>query len=209
MTTNGSTSSHLPSASVEPTDADLLALLRAGDASALDRLYRRHGATLRRLASRVLACDAEAEDVVQDAFLTLPVRAARYEAERGSVSVWLASVVRNLSRDRYRERARRARAHMSPRSRPTEGAPTPERELESAMLAAAVRGVVRTLPDHYRVGLEAVMYDGASYPELAARGAIPLGTVKSRGARAIAHLRSTIGRDAELCGAWFPDRAVA
>lgn len=182
----------------ERDDADNAALVRlqAGDAAAVADLYDRYKRTALGLALKIVRDAEEAEDVVHDAFMTIVERAHQYHPDRGSVAAWLLTTVRNLSLDRTRRRSRRAQiaefdlkpnveTHTPPPSDP-EALFTTERQ------RLAVRTAMRSLPEAQHETLMIAFFEGLSYPEMAERDGVPLGTIKSRAARAIHALRSSL-----------------
>jgi RNA polymerase sigma-70 factor, ECF subfamily len=172
------------------SDVELLAKLSAGDVSAAGELYDRYAPLLLGLSLRIVRDRALAEDVVHDAFIAMSERAAQYSPDRGVVAAWLVTLVRNLSIDRARRRERRGvilkRAQGEPQVAVTLD---PERLLSDATLHARVRRALAELPDVQRTTLEVAFFEGLSYPEIAERENVPLGTIKSRAARALASLR--------------------
>jgi RNA polymerase sigma-70 factor (ECF subfamily) len=185
------------------TDGELLRLLgergrSGGDehVAAIAELYDRYAAVLFPLALRILRDRAEAEDVVHDAFVTVSDRAAQYSPERGSVAAWLVTLVRNLSIDRTRRRDRRgALARDVLAHEPVAEIPGPEKLIGDATERVAVRRALAALPEAQRKTLEVAFFEGLSYPEIAAREGVPLGTIKSRAARAILSLREALERE--------------
>jgi RNA polymerase sigma-70 factor (ECF subfamily) len=178
------------------SDGDLLASLAKGDLEAAACLYDRYASMLLSLALRIVRDRAEAEDVLHDAWVTLNDRAAQYSPERGSVVAWLVTLVRNLSIDRTRRRDRRgvilrrvAGEDLKPAARDPEG------QLVDATRFAAVRRALGNLPDVQRQTLEVAFFEGLSYPEIAAREGVPLGTIKSRAARALSSLREALNAE--------------
>jgi RNA polymerase sigma-70 factor (ECF subfamily) len=109
------------------------------------------------------------------------------------VVAWLVTLVRNLSIDRTRRRERRGtilkRVGGALAAAPVAG---PEDLLLDATLRSRVRRALATLPEVQRITLEIAFFEGLSYPELAAREGVPLGTIKSRAARALASLREAL-----------------
>ncbi|HEY1697298.1 MAG TPA: sigma-70 family RNA polymerase sigma factor [Polyangiaceae bacterium] len=184
--------------SVPATDADLLARIARGDAAAVAELYDRHASMLLGLALRIVRDRSEAEDVIHDAFVAVADRAGQYVPERGSVGAWLVTLVRNLSIDRTRRRDRRGAiardviAH-DPEARAAATPPDPEELLSGAVERERVRRALAQLPDVQRVTLEIAFYEGLTYAEIAEREGVPLGTIKSRAARALAALRDALG----------------
>lgn len=179
-----------------PSDGDLLRSIGAGDARAVGELYDRYASMLLPLALRIVRDRAEAEDVVHDAFVAVSDRAGQYVAERGSVAGWLVTLVRNLSIDRTRRRDRRGALTRDVLAHePAEVVENPESLTVGAAERARVRRALDSLPEAQRLTLEVAFYEGLSYPEIAAREGVPLGTIKSRAARAIAALREALARE--------------
>lgn len=175
------------------SDEDLLGRIGAGDLEAVGLLYDRYASVLFPLAVRILRDRAEAEDIVHDAFVAVSDRAGQYTRERGTVTAWLITLVRNLSIDRVRRRERRGALQREVYAHePTAPAPDPESLISTLGEHAQVRKALATLPDIQRATLEIAFFEGLSYPEIAEREGVPLGTVKSRAARAIASLREAL-----------------
>jgi RNA polymerase sigma-70 factor (ECF subfamily) len=140
---------------------------------------------------------AEAEDVLHDAFLLVNDRASQYVPERGSVGAWLVTLVRNLSIDRKRRRERRGLLSREVLVHDTEALGRAPREDPEQLSVAAgkrerVRNAMAQLPDVQRATLETAFFEGLTYPEIAERENVPLGTIKSRAARALASLRAAL-----------------
>jgi RNA polymerase sigma-70 factor (ECF subfamily) len=176
-------------------EGELLRRIGSGDADAIGELYDRYAAILFPLALRILRDRAEAEDVVHDAFVTVSDRAGQYSSERGSVGAWLVTLVRNLSIDRTRRRDRRGSLTRDIVAyEPVAPVESPEDLTADAAERARVRRALASLPDAQRATLEVAFFDGLTYSEIAAREGVPLGTIKSRAARAIASLREALER---------------
>jgi RNA polymerase sigma-70 factor (ECF subfamily) len=174
------------------SDADVLARIAAGDAEALGALYDRYATTLFPVALRIMRVRAEAEDVLHDAFVVVSERAAQYAPERGAVSAWLVTLVRNLCIDRARRRDRRGQLLQREAAVPDSGPRSPESQADASAERARVRAALSSLPEAQRDTLLVAFFDGLSYPEIAERDGVPLGTVKSRAARAMAALREAL-----------------
>lgn len=187
------------SASNGGSDAALLARIAAGDTAAVGALYDRHAPALFPIAVRIVRDRSEAEDVLHDAFVAVSERAGQYTPERGSVIAWLVTLVRNLSIDRTRRRERRGTigreviAHEPPPSNRD-----PERLTSDASEREKIKRALATLPDAQRQTLEVAFFEGLSYPEIAAREGVPLGTIKSRAARALMALREALAKEGVL-----------
>jgi RNA polymerase sigma-70 factor (ECF subfamily) len=175
------------------SDIELLSLLSGGDLDAAANLYDRYASMLFALSLRIVRERAEAEDVLHDAFITMNDRASQYTAERGSVVAWLVTLVRNLSIDRTRRRDRRGTIlKRVATDDPKPAARDPETLLSDATAHARVRRALAKLPEVQRLTLEVAFFEGLSYPEIAEREGVPLGTIKSRAARALGSLREAL-----------------
>lgn len=171
-------------------DTELLARIARGDSGAVGELYDRHAPTLFPIALRIVRDRTEAEDIIHDSFIAVNERAAQYVGERGSVIAWLVTLVRNLSIDRTRRRDRRgALAREVLAHEPEAPVPDPEALMAEAAEHEKIKRSLAGLPDAQRRTLEVAFFEGLSYPEIAAREGVPLGTIKSRAARALATLR--------------------
>jgi RNA polymerase sigma-70 factor (ECF subfamily) len=87
-------------------DRGILQAIKAGDAGALGRLYRRHGAVVLALCRRILGDPTEAEDAALDSFVQLWDRADRYDPSRASPLTYLMTIARSRAIDRLRARRR-------------------------------------------------------------------------------------------------------
>jgi RNA polymerase sigma-70 factor, ECF subfamily len=184
------------SAPPKPPDTELLRRIGAGDVEAIGELYDRYAPMLFPLALRIVRDRAEAEDVVHDAFVTVADRAGQYAAERGSVAAWVVTLVRNLSIDRTRRRDRRGSLTRDVLAHePAEKVADPETLALGMTDREKVRRALASLPEAQRTTLEIAFYEGLSYPEIAARENVPLGTIKSRAARALAALREALVKE--------------
>ena len=178
------------------SDAELISGIAAGEVRAVGELYDRYAPTLFPIALRIVRDRTEAEDVLHDAFVAVNERAGQYSPERGSVIAWLVTLVRNLSIDRTRRRERRgALARDVLPHEPPASVRDPERLTAEASERDKIRRALASLPEAQRQTLEIAFFEGLSYPEIAAREGVPLGTIKSRAARALAALREALDRE--------------
>jgi RNA polymerase sigma-70 factor (ECF subfamily) len=177
----------------DASDVDLLRRLAEGDGQAIALLYDRYATVLLPLALRIVRDRAEAEDIVHDAFVVVGARAGQYAPERGTVGAWLVTLVRNLSIDRTRRRDRRGTLVRKVLAfEPVEKVADPEGLTSDAVERGKVRKALLSLPEVQRQTLEIAFFEGLSYPEIAEREGVPLGTIKSRAARALASLREAL-----------------
>jgi RNA polymerase sigma-70 factor, ECF subfamily len=169
-------------------DAALVAKMASGDRGALATLYERHSGILLGLAMRIVRDRREAEDLLHDVFLEAWRSAKDFDPKRGRVRTWLAIRMRSRALD-LQKSARVSRnagdAGLEAVVDDNEGA-TPDH--------ARIRAALADLgPDQRRV-LELAYFEGLSCTEIAARVAIPVGTVKSRIAAGLDRLRTGLAR---------------
>ncbi len=170
------------------TDVACIARLVAGDERALGFLFDRHGAMAFGLASAMAHDPADAEEVVADAFAQVWRSAATFDQTRGSVTAWLATIVRTRALDLLRAQKRRARvldeaAALSEEGTSpalSSGVPSPDRGVELSEEQQLVREALDVLPPAQRRVLELAYFGGLSQSEIAAHLSEPLGTVKTR-----------------------------
>lgn len=174
-------------------DAELLAKIAAGDAQAIGALYDRYASVAFGVARRILPEASDAEDAVHDAFVAMIKRASQYSRDRGTVVAWLITSVRNTALDRHRRRTRRQQILSEEAARDDAPPPSdPERKVALAQDGQRLTAALATLSEAHRETLQIAFFEGLSYPEIAERQGVPLGTVKSRAARALAALRGVL-----------------
>lgn len=174
-------------------DVAMLERLRANDRDAMASLYDAYGGMAYGLAYRVAGDAKEAEDVVQEAFLTLWRQADRLDAARGSVGSLLMTIVHRRAVDLVRRRAGRREAHLDD-ALPLAAATSDP--IEFASLAEERETVGRAmgeLPAEQRRAVELTYFGGLTVAEMAEQEAIPVGTAKSRLRLALERMRKTIG----------------
>jgi RNA polymerase sigma-70 factor (ECF subfamily) len=177
-------------------DAAWVARASQGDEAALARLYDTHARAVYSLALRIVADEADAEDVLLDVFDQAWRQAARYDASRGTVAAWLLNLARSRAIDRLR--ARRARPDSTAAVAPDALASIPAAALDPGdALAAArdaekVRRALTELPVLQRLAIELAYFEGLTQSEIAERLEQPLGTVKTRIRTGLLKLREVL-----------------
>ena len=184
---------------VEVDEATLVAAVVAGNRDALATLYDRHAERLGALCGRILGDTAQAEDVVHDVFVEAWHHAHEFDPRRGTVRAWLTTRARSRALDRIGHRTRGAQA-IALAGAQTATATAGARDFEGHHDASVLRHSLAGLPNELAEVIEGAYYDGMSATELADRFAIPVGTVKSRLARAIAQLREQLAGSAPIGG---------
>jgi len=164
-------------------DEELMPLVGRKDPEAFEVLYDRHGGAAYSLAYRVVGDRAAAEEVTQEAFISVWRSGARFDAARGSVRSWLLSVVRNRAIDFLRSRAGKAPKLTFDDDAVLEQRPAEERTEEEALqreTTAELRGALGKLPDPQSKVIELAYFGGFSHSEIARILNLPMGTVKGR-----------------------------
>ena len=169
-------------------DVDLMALVAGRNQGALGELYDRFGADGYRLALRVLCQPDLAEDAVQEAFLSIWRFAERYDRRRGTTRNWILTLVHRRAVDLVR-RNQRYSAHVEQEPPPTSLVPSAAEATELDAERRNVQTALGALSDQHRTVLELAYYGGLTQHEIAAKLAIPVGTVKSQTYHALSHLR--------------------
>ena len=164
-------------------DEDLMPLVARNDAAAFEVFYDRHAGAAYSLAHRIVGDPGSAEDVTQEAFLSIWRSKARYDATRGSVRAWTLGIVRNRAIDALRREGGRAPKLDFDDEAALERKPAPERTEAEALrreTARQVRGALGALPSDQSQVIELAYFGGFSHSEIAKMLGMPLGTVKGR-----------------------------
>lgn len=168
------------------------ALVRTGkgDRSAFEAVYKATSAKLFGVCLRIFGDRNEAEEALQDAYITIWNKAASFEAGRASPISWLVTVTRNRAIDRLRAKGKSSFAPLEEAIDTEDPAPLAEAQLieigEEKTLYGCIDGLERR-DAHF---IKSAFMRGVTYADLAAREGEPLGTVKSRIRRALLKLRT-------------------
>jgi RNA polymerase sigma-70 factor (ECF subfamily) len=181
-------------------DEDLMQRVRDGDGRSFEVIYDRHADVAFSLAYRMCGRRAMAEDIVQEAFLSLWRSGARYDRGRGSVRSWVLGVVHNRAIDVFRRDSVRAGKDVSDDDavRRLVAVSSTEREVERRDDAAQVRGALATLPGEQRQVIELAYFGGFSHTEIAEMLTLPAGTVKGRMRLGLTKLRLSLDDPSEV-----------
>lgn len=180
-------------------ELELLALARCGERQAFEELLAPYIGRLRRHIRRLVASEADADDVLQDALVGAWLGLPRFQG-RSSVYTWLYRIAHNTALN-YMKMTRRREAHVMSvvpfedaleRAEETTYEPgdhaTPESILQAKQRLAELDKALRHLDAERRVAFMQSAYHGASYKQVAAKCRVPVGTVRSRIHRARAEL---------------------
>ena len=155
--------------------ARLLRLVAAGDETAFAALYDGFGRAAYALALRIVRDSRLAEDVVQDAFVTVWRQAGVFDSERASAAAWVFTLVHRRAVDAARREGRRRAEPLDE----TVDSPATTSDAD-AVDRDRVRAALAALDRREREVIALAYYGGLTQSEIAARLETPLGTVKSR-----------------------------
>jgi len=177
--------------------AALMARVALGDQAAFAELYAQTSPHLYGVAVRILKDGALAEEILQEAFVSVWHHAGSYDAAKSQPSTWLAAVIRNRCLDLMRRRELDTVTMTTDDDDGREfdlpsGDPTPVEMLMAGADAQAVRDCVDALDAGPKQAIALAFYQGLSHAELADHLRQPLGTVKSWVRRALLSLKSCL-----------------
>jgi RNA polymerase sigma-70 factor (ECF subfamily) len=176
-------------------DEDLMAFVRDGEPRAFEVIFDRHSSAAFSLAYRMCGRRAMAEDVVQEAFLSLWRSGARYDRRRGSVRNWVLGVVHNRAIDAFRRGVVREGRNVSDEGI-AERLPAEEQtdvEVARRDEARHVQGALDELPAEQRKVVELAYFGGFTHTQIAEMLQLPAGTVKGRMRLALTKMRMALG----------------
>jgi RNA polymerase sigma-70 factor, ECF subfamily len=176
-------------------DEELMPLLAEKDPDAFEIFYDRHGGAAYSLAYRIVGDRSAAEDITQEAFLSIWRSGTRYDRARGSVRAWTLGIVRNRAIDALRRQSGKAPKLSFDDEAVLEQRPSAELTDEQALQresARELRGVLSELPDEQSKVIELAYFGGFSHSEIAEMLSMPLGTVKGRMRLGIEKIRTQL-----------------
>jgi len=182
-----------PAAAETAVEPSLLAAARAGNLSALGRIYELTQHRARRFARRLVGDDAAAEDLVQDVFAQLPRLLGRYRGD-GPFEMFLLGVVSRRARRHLRTAIRRRKLHDRFSVAADASPPTPECDTDRHELATLLVRALDTLPRDQRVAFVLREVEGLTSAEAAAVEGVPEATIRTRVFHARRKLQAELAR---------------
>ncbi len=170
----------------------LLSRTAQGDARAFAELYARTSSRLFGVCLRMLRQRSDAEEVLQEVYVTVWRRARDFDSTVASATTWLVTLTRNRAIDRLRQHRARAPLGAIDFDNLADERVGPPAHAEASQEYARLRGCLESLEPKDRYSIREAFYSGATYKELAERSQQPLGTMKSRIRRALAQLRTCL-----------------
>jgi RNA polymerase sigma-70 factor, ECF subfamily len=176
-------------------DEDLMPLIAREDPLAFEVFYDRHAGAAYSIAYRIVGRRTAAEDVTQEALLSIWRSGARYDRARGSVRAWTLGIVRNRAIDMLRKESGRSPKLAAGGDELLErraGEELTDTEAVRRETAQEVRGAIQELPQDQSRVIELAYYGGFSHSEIAEMLNEPLGTIKGRMRLAMDKIRATL-----------------
>jgi RNA polymerase sigma-70 factor, ECF subfamily len=163
-------------------DEDLMQLVRRNDPRAFEAVYERHSGAAFSLAYRMVGRGNVAEDVVQEAFLSIWRSGARYERGRGSVRTWVLGIVHHRAIDQLRRSSVHSKRRASDEGieERLESGERTDVEVARRGEAETIRSAMETLPPEQSHVIELAYFGGFTHTEIAEILETPVGTVKGR-----------------------------
>lgn len=187
-----------------PTDNELITQARQespADRAAFAELVRRHSPALLRYLGNLLPRRDMAEDVAQEVFLAVWCHRERFDPQRGSFAAWMFTIARHRAYNRCRGE-KRPQAEMAMEMTPMEMTPTaqpgPDRELAVKEAYAALDRALAQIPFDQRSVFVLAEIQGFAMGEIASIEGLPVGTVKSRLARARRKMKARLKKIGDL-----------
>lgn len=190
----------------ETDEASLIASAQRGNLDAFNELVLAYQDRVYNLAYRIMGDPASASDATQEAFISAFENIKGFRGKYpSSFKSWLMRIVSNACYDELRRRKRQPATSIEDFEIDEEANPAlisetegPEEIAERGAMVRAIEAGIETLPPEQRVTLVLADVQGFSYEEVAEATDAPLGTVKSRLARARAKLRDHLREQGEL-----------
>jgi RNA polymerase sigma factor (sigma-70 family) len=171
----------------------LIAKVAKGDRNALQGIYEKTSAKLFGVILRILPTRDEAEEILQDVYLTVWLKAPQFDQERGSPITWLATIARNKAIDRRRSlRSYGEELSDTLIDSIPDGGPTALQEIEWSQDRERLFACLDTLEHRLKSALSEAFLNGHTYIELADHYNVPLGTMKSWMRRGLLKMRDCL-----------------
>ena len=169
-----------------------LAAAGDGDSVALRKVYDATSAKLYGIILRILIDRHDAEEVLQEVYVTVWRKAAEFDAARASPITWLATIARNRAIDRFRARGNRATTTLDAVAEIADEAPAADVMLAASQDAIRVQRALDSLEPRHAAVIRRAYFEGLTYEALAAREGVPVGTLKSWVRRGVIRTRASL-----------------
>ena len=168
--------------SIEETDERLMAKYQQGDSSALEALVRRHATPLLGYLTRLTSNRAAAEDLFQETFLRVHVKASSFRLD-GKFKSWLFAIASHLAMDHLRKKP--LLHNDDELEQQVDPAPNATQSLSQEERKKQVQSALQQLPDRQRTALTLAYFEELPYAEVAGVMGCSVGSVKTHVSRAL------------------------
>jgi RNA polymerase sigma-70 factor (ECF subfamily) len=175
-------------------DEEIMHLVQDGDARAFELFYDRHSGPAFSLAYRMVGNRTVAEDVSQEAFVSIWRSRLRYQSDRGSVRTWVLGIVHHRAIDALRRNTVHDKRRASAEGIEERFEAPEQTDVEAARReeARTVRAAIDELPSEQVRVIELAYFGGFSHSQIASQLEMPIGTVKGRMRLGLDKLRRTL-----------------
>lgn len=171
-----------------------LSRVAAGDKAALKSVYELTSAKLFGICARILKERDQAEEVLQEVYVSVWSRAGSFDSERASPITWLATIARNRSIDRLRSRRTQDFSGLDQAEQVADDSPDAFTLASDAQDSERLLSCLEQLEAPHRRAIRSAFFDGLAYSQLALRDKVPLGTMKSWIRRGLMQLKGCLTR---------------
>lgn len=183
------TRARLSSATVQPTaDERIVQIATTRSKAAFEGLFRLYAPRLKSFVMSMGASGGVADEVVQDAMLSVWRRASQFDPTRGSGGAWLFSIARNTFISHVRQQKRHEASELDPAF--VSSAPDPEQLTTATQVRDQLTSAMQALPAEQATVLQQAFILGHPLQQVADEQKLPLGTVKTRARLALEKLRT-------------------
>lgn len=170
----------------------LLERVASGDRDSFKSLYDVTSAKLFGVILRILIERSEAEDVLQEVYITIWRKAAEFDAARASPITWMVTIARNRAIDRLRARNVRPTTTLAAAAEVRDDAPMADALIDAGNDLRRVDAALRTLDPKHAAIIRSAYFEGITYEALSAREGVPVGTLKSWVRRGLLRMRTVL-----------------
>lgn len=169
--------------SADRKEIPLIQSLKEGDKKALYGLYDMYAGSMYGVIVRIVRDEAEANDVLQETFISIWQKIASYDEKKGRFYTWAYRIAKNLSLNRIRNKKKFIQIEDS-------GVYSLTEERETQPEWSQLNGLLTQLEAHHQEAIRLVYFNGYTHAEAHKEMDVPLGTFKSYIRQALKHLRA-------------------
>lgn len=178
-------------------EKELMKRIKARDPKALEQLYDIYSTLLYGLVIPIVKKREEAEDVLQEVFITIWEKASTFDEDRGNVYSWIVTLTRNKAIDRIRSKGYKSQQKASVSTSEPDFTLEGDRydPLETTIhsdRAELVKMALDQIPEKQREVIKIAYYQGMTQSEIADHLNLPLGTVKTRTRQGLIKLKDIL-----------------